>query len=222
MCLLRNELDSSAEHCAIGVLAMRGVHSADGNALVAFKDEVQAALRCTYAHATRQELKALHPLDTYVAYYRRFGSSYHVLLQLESVIQGKSIPAGLPLVQAMFTAELKNMLLTAGHDLERLVTPLHLRQATGAETYVTLGGKETTLVANDLFLADGVGIVSSILKGPDMRTAITAETREVLYTVYAPTGIEPERVLAHLGDIEAYVRCASPNAETGTKQEYSC
>lgn len=42
--------------------------------------------------------------DAYILYYKKFGYTYHVLPQLESVIKGKTIPFGLPLVEAMFIA----------------------------------------------------------------------------------------------------------------------
>ena len=58
-------------------------------------------------------------IQAYAAYYERFNKTYHVQLQLESVaLKGKSIPRVSALVEAMFMAELENLLLTAGHDLD--------------------------------------------------------------------------------------------------------
>ena len=63
-------------------------------------------------------------LQVYDTYYKRFKKTYHVQLQLESIVfKGKSIPSVAALVEAMFMAEIKNMLLTAGHDLEACRCP---------------------------------------------------------------------------------------------------
>src|SRR5688572_25845260 len=82
--------------------------------------------------------------------------SYHVGLQLESfVFQGKSLPRVAALVEAMFMAELDDLLLAAGHDLDTLSLPLTLDVAQGTETYTLLRGDEQTLKTGDMFIRDG-------------------------------------------------------------------
>ena len=133
--------------------------------------------------------------------------------QLESVIfKGKSIPSVTPLVEAMFMAELKNGLLTAGHDLGQVQGTLTLDAANGEETYVLINGKEQTLKVQDMFLRDDVSVLSSIIYGPDQRTRIAPETKHAVFTVYAPTGIARKAVEQHLEDIYSYVRLAAPQA----------
>jgi DNA/RNA-binding domain of Phe-tRNA-synthetase-like protein len=148
-------------------------------------------------------------MDVYVAYYKKFGYTYHVLPQLESVAQGKDIPDVLPPVTAMFMAELKNMVLTAGHDLDKLVPPLRLARSTGNEVMPTLSGKELLPVQGDYMITDREGVISAILRGCDARTAMSAETKNVVYTAYAPAGIDPELVSKHLDDIVEYIRLFS-------------
>lgn len=137
------------------------------------------------------------------------------MLQLESVaVKGKRIPSVAALVEAMFMAELKNQLLTAGHDLGRVVKPLTLGIARGGEVYPGIRGKDEILKAGDMMISDGVGVISSVLYGPDARTRIGPDTSSVLFTVYAPAGIGEKAVAAHLNDIEDYVRLISPAART--------
>jgi len=62
-------------------------------------------------------------------------------------------------------------------------------------------------------MADELGILSSILYGPDQRSQITAETRSALFTVYAPPGIEPQAVQAHLEDLRDNILLIAPQAE---------
>jgi DNA/RNA-binding domain of Phe-tRNA-synthetase-like protein len=113
----------------------------------------------------------------------------------------------------MFMAELDDLLLTAGHDLDRLVLPLTLDVAAGTETYTLLRGEPQTLKTGDMFIRDGEGVISSIIYGPDRRTQITPETRRVVFTVYAPPGIAPETVAAHLRKMESNARLIAPQAE---------
>ena len=173
--------------------------------------QVEADLRAAFA--SKEELEASAVLEAYGQYYKRFKKTYHVKQQLESVIfKGKCIPSVTPLVEAMFMAELKNGLLTAGHDLAQVQGTLTLDAANGEETYVLINGKEQTLKVQDMFLRDDVGVLSSILYGPDQRTRIRPETKNVVFTVYAPTGIARKAVEQHLEDIYSYVRLAAPQA----------
>jgi DNA/RNA-binding domain of Phe-tRNA-synthetase-like protein len=198
-----------------GVLVMRGIANPERHAeLEKRKAEVEEQLRARFAGYDKPALAALPSVQPYVAYYAKFKKTYHVLLQLESVaLKGKLLPRVAALVEAMFMAELKNQFLTAGHDLGALREPLRLDVATGDERYTLLNGKEETLKAGDMFIADAEGVTSSILYGPDHRTRITPETRNALFTVYAPPGIVPAAVRQHLEDIRAYVGLIAPGAE---------
>ena len=128
-------------------------------------------------------------MRAYKDYYRRFNKTYHVQLQLESILyKNKSIPSVSALVEAMFMAEMKNMLLTAGHDLDAVQLPLILDVSTGEESYVLMRGDEQTVKPGDMLIADRVGVISNIIYGPDQRTQIRASTRSAIFTVYAPAG----------------------------------
>ncbi|MDD3158115.1 phenylalanine--tRNA ligase beta subunit-related protein [Anaeromusa sp.] len=165
------------------------------------------------AFGSKEELDASAVLAAYSQYYKQFKKTYHVRQQLESVIfKGKSIPSVTPLVEAMFMAELKNGLLTAGHDLEQVQGLLTLDAASADESYVLLNGKEQALKAQDMFLRDDVSVLSSIIYGPDQRTRIRPETKNAVFTVYAPEGVSRKNVEQHLEDIYSYVRLAAPQA----------
>jgi hypothetical protein len=71
-----------------------------------------------------------------------------------------------------------------------------------------------------MMIVDRKSVLSSILRGPDSRTAITAQTTSVVYTAYAPFGIEEPLVYEHMRDIESYVRMASDNAVISWNQVF--
>jgi DNA/RNA-binding domain of Phe-tRNA-synthetase-like protein len=205
--LLRSEAWKAAyPGAAAGVLVMRNAaNPQDHPELDKVKAELEDQLRDRYAD--RNALRALPSIQVYEAYFRPFKKTYHVLLQLESVaVKGKPIPRSGALVQAMFMAELKNHLLTAGHDL--------------AERYVLYNGQEQTLKAGDMFIADAQGAISNVIYGPDRRTRIGPGTRDALYTVYAPPGIGEEAVRRHLEDIRANVTLVAPAAVAETLEVY--
>jgi DNA/RNA-binding domain of Phe-tRNA-synthetase-like protein len=208
---------------AVGILAMRNVaNPAHHPALDQRKTELENELRSRFSSYDRAALRALPTLQAYHTYYKRFKKTYHVQLQLESVVfKGKSLPRVATLVEAMFMAELKNLLLTAGHDMETLEMPVTLDVADGSECYVRLNGQEQVLKAGDMFIADMQGVMSSVLYGPDQRTQITPETQGAFFTVYAPPGIEEETVYQHLQDIQVYATLIAPDAEVELLKVYS-
>ena len=201
---------------AVGVLAVRNVSNLKQHpALTARKAALEDDLRARFGAMDRPELRAQPRLQAYHRYYKQFKKSYHVQLQLESIAwKGKSIPQVATLVEAMFMAELKNQLLTAGHDLDVVQPPVMAIVAEGEESYVRINGKEQTLKAGDMFIADRAGVLSSIVYGPDQRTRITAQTEAAVFTVYAPPGIDTAQVEAHLQDLRDNVLLVSPSAET--------
>jgi DNA/RNA-binding domain of Phe-tRNA-synthetase-like protein len=149
----------------------------------------------------------------YEAYYRARGQTYHVKAQRISVAtKGKPIPSRAALVEAMFMAELRNLILTAGHDLDTLDLPIRVDATAAGDQYVQLNGKVAELKPDDMKMSDGTGIISSVLRGPDQRTPITPRTRNVLFACYAPAGVDPARVELHLADIRDNVRLISPVA----------
>jgi len=198
----------------VGVLVMRNVSNpAHHSELEKRKMELEEQLRLQFAGQDRAAIASHPTLQAYGEYYRRFKKTYHVQLQLESIVlKGKSIPSAAALVESMFMAEVKNMLLTAGHDLDVLQLPLTLDVTTGDESYILLRGENQIVKAGDMIISDGTGIISNIIYGPDQRTQITADTRNVVFTVYAPTGIEEQAVTRHLQDIQKYVTVVAPQA----------
>jgi DNA/RNA-binding domain of Phe-tRNA-synthetase-like protein len=198
----------------VGVLVMRTVSNpAHHPELERQKAGLEEQLRAQFSRQDRTAI-ASHPvLHAYAEYYRRFKKTYHIQLQLESIVlKGKSIPSVAALVEAMFMAEMQDMLLTAGHDLDTLHLPLTLGVATGNETYTLLRGEEQVLKPGDMMIRDQEGVISSILYGPDQRTQITADTTRVVFIVYAPPGIGEEPVLEHLHHIQENVMVFAPQA----------
>ncbi len=207
---------------SVGILAMKDVTNPERHpALDEQKAALESALRARYGEMDRTTLRALPIFAAYADYYKRFRKSYHVQLQLESIVwKRRSIPAVAALVEAMFMAELEDGLLTAGHDLAAVAAPVRIDVATGDETYRRLDGGEQVLKAGDMYIADAQGVLSSVLYGPDARTSIGPATRSVLFTTYAPPGIERAAVRKHLEGICHYARLVAPRAGVAELEVY--
>jgi DNA/RNA-binding domain of Phe-tRNA-synthetase-like protein len=205
----------------VGILAMRKViNPASHPALDDEKRALEDDLRTLFKNP--EELKSVEPIRSYQAYYKHFKKTYHVQAQLVSVaFKGKGIPKVAALVEAMFMEELRNMLLTAGHDLDLIEPPLSLNVARETEAYVRLNGQEQMLKAGDMTISDAHGIISSIIYGPDRRTMIRPDTTSVLFTVYGVPGVGEHQVHQHLQGIERNVRLVIPSAETHIIKVYS-
>jgi DNA/RNA-binding domain of Phe-tRNA-synthetase-like protein len=206
----------------VGVLVMRAVsnpphHSGVEDKKAALEDELRARFS-----GQERAMIANHPvLQAYGNYYRQFKKTYHIQLQLESIVlKGKSIPSVAALVEAMFMAEMQDLLLTAGHELDTLQLPLTLDVATGIERYTLLRGEEQTLKPSDMMIRDQTGVISSIIYGPDQRTQITPDTRNVVFTVYAPPGIDERTVTEHLQHIKENIMVFSPQADVELLRVY--
>ena len=205
-----------------GVLVMRGVTNPPQHPdLERRKANLETELRSQFSGQDRDAL-SMHPvLQAYNNHYQHFKKSYHVQLQLESIVwKGKSIPSVSALVEAMFMAEMKNMLLTAGHDLDVLSLPLTLDVSKGTERYILMRGEDQLLKPGDMIISDQVGVISNVIYGPDRRTQITANTHNVVFTVYAPGGIDEQAVHGHLDDIRDYVKIFAPQAQTESMKVY--
>jgi DNA/RNA-binding domain of Phe-tRNA-synthetase-like protein len=200
----------------VAILAMTSViNSAPAADLQMRMHSIETSLRARHAGRSRRDLENLPQLRPYIAHYRGFGKTYHVLLQLESVaFRGRSLTASDSLVSAMFAAEIDAGLLTAGHDLEAISSPLVADVARPGERYLSIGGKAIEVKPGDMLIRDREGILSSVLYGPDQRTRLLPKTSSVLFTTYAPGEIANDYLDGHLRRLEELVQIQSPLART--------
>lgn len=207
---------SAFPSATVGVLVMRGVHNPEQSAaLEVHKRNLEEDLRARAARLGGAGVGSEPGVRAYVDYYRAHGKTYHVKAQWESVaLAGKPIPSRAALVEAMFMAELKNLILTAAHDLEALALPVRADVTREDDRHVSATGKERVLDRGDMMMVDGEGLLSSVLHGPAQRGRVTPQTRQALFAVYAPAGVDQSAVRRHLEDIRANVLLVAPTAET--------
>src|SRR5215467_1995839 len=199
---------------AIGLLEISRIEAADGAArLGERKRTTEALLRERYHGLQRQDIASLPVMSAYVRYYKGFGKTYHVQLQVESIVsKGKSLPDVTPLVDANFVAEVDTLVLTAGHDAGKLQGPVSIDVSRDGDRMTQMSGALKPLLAGDMIMRDAGGVSCSIIYGQDNRSPISAGTAHVLYVAYAPAGVPVDAVEAQLQKIEENVRLFAPAA----------
>jgi len=198
----------------IGLLEISRVdNSRISTSLEERKRGTEARLREQYHDFTRKDFLALPVMAAYDRYYNRFDKTYHVLLQVESIVlKGKNLPAVSPLVDANFMAEVETLVLTAGHDVSKLQAPIIMDVSSDGDRMIQMNSSPKDIRAGDMIMKDAGGISCSIIYGQDNRSPISAETSHVLYVSYVPAGIPTENVETQLQKIEENIRLFSPAA----------
>ncbi len=183
------------------------------------KRETEERLRKRYHGFARQDFLSLPVLGAYERYYRRFRKTYHVLLQVESIVQkGKTLPNISPLVDSNFMAEVETFVLTAGHDAAKLHGAIVIDVSGEGDPITQMNGVSKGIPMGDMIMKDAQGISCSIIYGQDNRSPISSETSHVLYVAYAPRGVTGEAVNAQLKSIEENIRLFSPEAMVEQKR----
>jgi DNA/RNA-binding domain of Phe-tRNA-synthetase-like protein len=219
---LTQEWRSTHPGAAMGILIINDINFSDRPPqLEQKKMALETQLRDRYQGQDRSAILQLPVMQAYSTYYKRFRKTYHLLLQLESIIiKGKPIPKAPALVEAMFMAELESLLLTAGHDLDQINDPIIVDASSGDEVYTLLRGETVSCKTGDMVMVDPQGVFCSIIYGQDQRTRITNKTQNVLYAVYVPPGIDSDLIEGHLGDLEQNVALISSEAKIISHQIY--
>jgi len=203
----------------VGVLCLNGVTNPSHHAAIAtIASQLEEELRVRYLGQSRDAIWAVPPLPAYAAYYKRFGQRYHLALQLESVaLKGKPLPRVAALVEAVFAAELRHLVLVASHDLAEVTLPLRLDIATGSEAFTTTRGDAATVKPGDMYVAAPEGILSAIITGPSSLARLGPNTTAACFVAYAPPGVAPTAIDALFAEITASTRLIAPDAVvTGT------
>ncbi|MBC8335843.1 MAG: hypothetical protein ISR59_08080 [Anaerolineales bacterium] len=198
----------------IGLLELSGVDNKSASLqLEERKRETEARLRDLYAGFTRQDLVSLPVLSTYKEYYKRFKKTYHVQLQVESILlKGKNLPSISPLVDANFIAEVETFVLTAGHDVAKLKGPTLIDVSHEGEQMPQMNGHLQSLRPGDMVMKDAERVSCTIIYGQDNRSPITPATSHVLYVAYAPAGVPAKAVESQLQKIKEIIQSFSPEA----------
>ncbi len=160
------------------------------------KRSLEREIKEKYADVDKDEM-----IHYYNTYFKMWKKTYPIEYQINTVKSGGKFPQVSVVVDCMFIAELKNRILTSGHDLDEIKGDLTFDISRGGEQYLKLNGQKQELKRNDVILKDNEGILASILYGPARRTSISLKTKNALFFAWSPYAMDKEIIRSHLNEI---------------------
>jgi DNA/RNA-binding domain of Phe-tRNA-synthetase-like protein len=191
---LTSELKAAYPDSIFGSLVVENVENIK-------KDERLENLKRELENTIRLSSDEDSVMKSYDIYFKKWGKTYPIEFQIKTIKKGGSLPQVSLLVDSMFLAELKNKILTSGHDLDSLKESLFFDVSKGGEEYIKLNGEKQVLKENDIILRDDEGVLASVLYGPARRTSISPSTRNALYFAWCPYSVSEDAISSHLNDI---------------------
>jgi DNA/RNA-binding domain of Phe-tRNA-synthetase-like protein len=130
-----------------------------------------------------------------VEIYNRFFESFSHPCPLPQHLK-RTVHSGFPrynlMVDAHFMAEMCAGILVAVSDYDRFEGGLTLDLADEGEHCIGLGQRDMVTGQGEIVLRDEKEIVCILCQGPDEKTRVTDDTRNVLYYAYAVPGIDAQ------------------------------
>lgn len=199
----------------IGYLIVNGVDNQKRpSSLEQHKVDVVTAVRQKFAGQERADLIQNPILKAYRTYYKKFNKTYHVQLQLESILhKGRSLPNVNPLVDSAFAAEIETLILTASHDIDKLNGPILFDATQKGEPFIQMGNREQTLKANDMVMRDNSTPACTIIYGQDNISPISPSTQNAMYVAYCPVDVPKSTIEAHFEAIQQNILKFQPDAQ---------
>lgn len=128
-------------------------------------------------------------IETYDRFFRSFGYDCPLPKHLN-----RTIHSGFPkynlMVDNHFMAEMCAGILVAVTDYDRFDGALTLDRAEEGQICRGIGGRDMRTKEGEIVLRDEKEIVCVLCQGPDEKTRVTEDTRNVLFYAYAVPGIE--------------------------------
>ena len=121
----------------------------------------------------------------------RFGFPY---MQIRRVLSEKQIGNINNIVNQYMVYELLSNLSFSAYDLDMIEGEIHVELANQGETITLIGGEEKEVPNGDIVFRDTKGIFYSFSIGYADRTKVATNTKNVLFTIDAPKGIDGKEV----------------------------
>jgi DNA/RNA-binding domain of Phe-tRNA-synthetase-like protein len=137
--------------------------------------------------------ESLAEITERIEIYNRFFESFGHPCPLPQHLK-RTVHSGFPrynlMVDAHFMAEMCAGILVAVADYDRFEGGLTLDLADEGEHCIGLGNRDMATRQGEIVLRDKREIVCILCQGPDEKTRVTDDTRNVLYYAYSVPGIE--------------------------------
>lgn len=164
------------------VLGVITVRSVDPAALEAALTSAQRS-----ASLSDPEPSVIRRIQAFESFFTQNGFRSPLADQLKH-IQEKGLPGGSPLVKALLLSEMSSGLLMGAQDAAAIRGPLVCDLAEEGETFRGMRA-EVLCGKGEIVLRDSEGIIATLFQGPDRRTRLNKDTKDVAFFIFSVPGI---------------------------------
>lgn len=183
---------------ALGVVAVRGV---DPAALDAALASAQSSVSFSAPAPS-----VLRRMQAFESFFIQNGFRSPLGDQLKH-IQEKGLPGGSPFVKALLLSEMSTGILMGAQDAAAIKGPLVCDLAKEGETF--RGMRSEVLCRKDeIILKDSEGIIASLFQGPDRRTRLNKDTKDIVFFVFSVPGITATDVQEGVESVRSLLKSA--------------
>ncbi len=176
---------------ALGVVTVRGV---DPTSLEAALASAQRSISLD-----DPSVSVLRRIQAFESFFTQNGFRSPLGDQLKHV-QEKGLPGGSPFVKALLLSEMSTGILMGAQDAAAIKGPLVCDLAEEGESF--RGMRSEVLCRKDeIILRDSEGIIATLFQGPDRRTRLDKETRDIVFFVFSVPSISTTDVQEGVGAV---------------------
>ena len=161
--------------------------------VVAVRDVIPAALEAALVSAQRSisfndpEISVMRRIQAFESFFIQNGFRSPLGDQLKRVHE-KGLPGGSPFVKALLLSEMSTGILMGAQDAAAIKEPLVCDLAEEGETFRGMRS-EVLCRKNEIILRDSEGIIATLFQGPDRRTRLNNDTKDIIFFVFSVPGI---------------------------------
>ncbi|HET8892253.1 MAG TPA: phenylalanine--tRNA ligase beta subunit-related protein [Candidatus Angelobacter sp.] len=183
---------------ALGVVAVRGVDPAALDAAL--------ALAQSSVSFSAPAPSVLRRMQAFESFFIQNGFRSPLGDQLKQ-IQEKGLPGGSPFVKALLLSEMSTGILMGAQDAAAIKGPLVCDLAKEGETF--RGMRSEVLCRKDeIILKDSEGIIASLFQGPDRRTRLNKDTKDIVFFVFSVPGVGATDVQEGVESVRSLLKSA--------------
>lgn len=190
----------------IGLITARGI---DSDAL---ERGLGLAQETASLDTSQRRAQAMTRMDAFESFFTQNGFRCPLRDQFKSILE-KGLPTGSPLVRALLLAEMSTGILMGAQDASAITGTLLCDLARGGEVFAGMRG-EVLCSTGEIVLRDSRGIIATLLQGPDRRTRLKKDTRDVVFIVFSVPNIEVTDIQEAMQAVQALVTSACTEIES--------
>lgn len=185
---------------SLGIVIVRGINS------TALEAALASQTRFFFSQDGTSREPVIRRVQLFESFFAENGFRCPLGEQFEAMHRKGSI-GGSPLVQALLLSEMTTGLLMGAQDAAAIKQSLLCDIAGENESFRGMRG-DIQCRKREIVLRDAEGIIATLLQGPDHRTRLKKDTKEVAFFVFSVPGIDGQAVQEAAAVVRAMFQAA--------------